>query len=186
MKLKQYVRFGIDFSGTWSRICAAFMGLSFFLRIVNYFGLLNLHDCGSWEKFIYLIFPMIVCIAFMILFSAIKWNAPGIYAIIGCVFCLLLMIWNISTGGALRIFLSVLVYVVLSVALLATAGGYVPSAIPATLLIFLVLICRILIYSLNQDGLSAYLLEISELSILVSLLGFTGSLKGRSVVMEET
>lgn len=177
MKLKQYCRYKMDFSGKWSGVCAGFMGLSFFLRIFYYFGMINLQDHDSGGLFIQLILPLVLCGAFMILFSAVKWNAPGVYAIIGCVFCLMLMIWNFSSGDVLRILLSVLGYVAVGVLLVGTAGGYLPTTLPAAVLIALMLIIRIFAYSIDCSGIGEYVMEFSEVGILVSLLGCVKSMK---------
>jgi len=170
LKLKQYVRYGMDFTCKWSGLCIILMGLSFFLRIVYYFGLVNLEDIGGGEVFGCLILPLIVCGTFIILFRALKWNAPGIYAILGAFLCILLLIWNFSSGDGLRIILSVPAYIASAIILLATAGGYIPTKLPAALLLAVIFLCRSCFYSFDDSGLVSLVLEISVLSMIASLV----------------
>lgn len=173
MQLKQYVRYEMLFSGKRANICMGSIGISFFLRALYYFGIVNLQDIGGGEVFLSLILPLFVFSIFIVLFRVIKWNAPGIYAIVGCVICLLLMIWNFSTGDFLRIFLSVLVYLLASVLLLATAGGYLPIKAPATIVFAAILLFRVLLYSKGQGGISQLVIEFSSVFAILSLLALT-------------
>ena len=61
MKLKQFVRYEMNFNGFAANVCAGSIGLSFFLRILYYFGLVNLKDIGAEETFFFLILPWVQC-----------------------------------------------------------------------------------------------------------------------------
>ena len=173
MQLKQHVRYDMHFNGTWANICMGSIGISFFLRALYYFGIVNLQDIGGGEVFLCLILPLLVFSVFIALFRIIKWNAPGIYAIVGCVICLLLMMWNFSTGDILRIILSVLVYFLGSVLLLATAGGYLRIKAPATIVFAAILLFRVLLYTKDQNGFSELVIEFSSFFAILSLLALT-------------
>ena len=179
MQLKQYVRYEMFFSGKWANVCMGSIGISFFLRVLYYFGIVNLMDIGGGEIFFNLILPLFVFGVYIALFRVVKWNAPGIYAIVGCVICLMLMIWNFSSGDFLRIFLSVLFYIAASVLLLGTAGGYLPSKAIVSIVIGLILFFRVLLYWKGQDGIPAYITEVSSVFMLISLLALTFCFKVR-------
>ncbi len=184
MKLKQYVRYEMNMQSKWAGVCTGCMGLSFFLRVLYFFGLVNLSDVGAGVIFLDLILPLLFCAGYLIVFSVMKLNAPGIYAIAGSIFCLLLMLWNFSGGDVLRSILSVVLYILAAVVLLATAGGYLPGKLPSTLIFSVLLIARLLMYSLNQTGLGEYILEFSAVCILVSMTVLTRCFKPRTRTKE--
>ncbi len=179
MKLKQYIRYEMDFQCGWAMCCGGFIGLSFFLRALYYFYFVNLQDVGGAEQFFCLILPLLLCFVFVLLFRILKWNAPGIFAILGSCFCLLLMFWNFSSGDFLRALLSVILYIAASVILLGTAGGYLPSRLPAAAVFAGMLLLRFMLYSGKESGIAAWVLELSALSVLVSLLALCLCLKPR-------
>ena len=179
MKLKQLIRYEMCFEGKWPDFCAAFMGVSFFLRILYYFGFLNLNDISGGEIFVSLILPLLLCCVFIVIFRLIKWNAPGIYAILGSAFCLLMLIWNFSSGDILRILLGTFMYIIAAVALLAAAGGYLPSKLIATVIFGAIAVFRFCNYSLEQPNIGAYIFEFSSISIIVSLVALTLCFKPR-------
>ena len=153
------------------------VGISFFLRVLYYFGIVNLQDIGGGEIFLSLILPLLLCSAFIVLFRVLRWNAPGIYAIIGSAVCILLLIWNFSTGDFWRILFSIFLYIVAAVLLLATAGGYLPLKEPATIAFVLILLFRVLLYSTGKSGLGEYICEFSSLFLILSLLALTRCFK---------
>ena len=179
MQLKQYVRYEMVFNGKWANICMGSIGVSFFLRVLYYLGVVNLQDISGGVLFLQLILPLLIFSIFIALFRVAKWNAPGVYAIVGCAICLLLMFLNFSTGDVLRIFLSFLVYLAAAVLLLGTAGGYLPWKAPVSICFALVLLFRLLLYSKEQTGFPAHIMEISSLCMIVSLLALTFCFKVR-------
>lgn len=179
LKLKQYVRYEMCFDGSFSGICVGFMALSFFLRACYYFGIVNLLDVNGGEVFFFMILPLLLCGAFIVFFKIMKLNAPGIYALFGCVFCILLMIWNFTTGDFLRIFLSLIFYTVAGCLLLATAGGHLPDKLPATVILAVILFFRFILYSMGQSSFAGYFLEFSFLSLIASMFALTFCFKPR-------
>ena len=177
MNFKQYTRYQIDFRGKWVMPSALLMGLSFFFRIVYYFGLTNFAACGFGEIVFCMALPILVCGIYIVMLSALKWNAPGVYGILGAILCLLLLIWSFSTGDVLRIVLSVIVYLSAGVVLIATVGGYLPGRLLSSALFFVPLVCRFFFYDLGILGIFDYFLEASVLFMLASLFALTRSLK---------
>lgn len=177
MQLKQYERYGMDFKGKWISKCAAIMGVSLFIRVVYFFGLTNFSECGAMQIIFDMVLTMGLSVAFLVFIAALRRNAPGLYALMGCGFLLLIMISTFPSGDALRIILAILAYSGAALALVGTVGGYVPGRMLSTLTILLPVAIRFLAYDLGKLGLFTWVLEISRLLVVVSLLCFVWSLK---------
>ena len=52
--------------GKWGNLAAAWMGLSFFLRMVFYFGLTNFNDLGASELIFRVALPLLISVAFIL------------------------------------------------------------------------------------------------------------------------
>jgi hypothetical protein len=176
MKLKQYVRYQMNFRGRWLMPAKVLMGLSFFLRIVYYFGLTTFADHSFGEVLFFMILPLLICGAFIVTMSSLKLNAPPAYGIIGGLMCLLLVIWSFFCGDTLRTVLAVLVYLASGAILVLTSMGYLPGKLLSSLLFAVPLACRILFY---REGIALFdwCLEISVLTMLASLFCLTRCFK---------
>ena len=177
MKLKQYTRYQIDFGGKWILPGAIFMGLSFFLRVVYYFGLTNIFSYDAGTIILQIILPLLLCAGYIVLLRAVKLNAPGVFAILGAAFCMMILIWNFSTGDILRILLSVVFYLFSGLVLLATAGGYLPGRLLSSGLFLALLVFRYLLYAPSFRQIGPFILELSVLCILASLFCLTRCMK---------
>ena len=176
MKLKQYIRYQMNFRGPWLMPAKVLMGLSFFLRIVYYFGLTTFADHSFGEVLFFMILPLLICGAFIVVMSSLKLNAPPIYGVIGAAMCLLLLIWSFFCGDALRIVLSILLYLSAGAVLVLTSMGYLPGKLLSSVLFALPLVCRILFY---RQGIAVFdwCLEASVLTMLASLFCLTRCFK---------
>lgn len=177
MKLKQYTRYQMDFGGKWILPGAICMGLSFLLRVVYYFGLSNIFTYNLSTIILQIILPLVLCAGYIVLLRAVKLNAPGIFAILGAAFCLIVMIWNFSTGDVLRILLSIVFYLFSGLVLLATAGGYLPGRLLSSGLFLTLFVFRYLLYAPPVKHTGRFILELSVLSILASLFCLTRCFK---------
>ena len=153
------------------------MGLSFFLRVVYYFGLTNILTYNVGAIILNIILPLLLCAGYIVLLRAVKLNAPGIFAILGAAFCLMILIWNFSTGDVLRILLSVVFYLLAGLLLLGTAGGYLPGRLPSSAIFMVLLMSRFLFYGPAGSQIGYMILELSVLCIPASLFCLTRSLK---------
>lgn len=169
MKLKRYDRYVMDFKGKWVTRSAALMGVSLFVRVVYFFGLMNFTQCSGAQIVFDMVLSMGLCSVFLAFMSAMRRNAPGLYAILATGFLILTMITTFSSGDALRIVLAVLGYSAAAVALIATVGGYLPNRLLSSLLLLLVLVIRLFSYDLGNLGVFQWVLEISWLLVLASL-----------------
>ena len=177
MQLKRYDRYKIDFKSKWATRCAAVMGVSLFVRVVYFFGLMNITQCSAGQIIIDMVLGMGLCIVFLAFLSALRRNAPGLYAVLGTCFMVLLMITTFSSGDALRIVLAVIGYGAASVVLIGTVDGYLPGRILASLMTLIPLAVRVIFFDLGNLGLFQWVLEISWLLVLASLFCFTRALK---------
>ena len=172
MRLKQYERYQIDFCGKWVTAAGGFMGLSVFLRIVQYFGVHMITDFGVGDIVLHLAIPTLFSALFIYLLHGIRWNAPGVYGILGAAFCLLLIIWNFFSGNVLRIVASLIWYLIAGTVFLGTTAGYVPGRFLAFLSLTLPLGMRVLFYDLPFPAFSDLFGECADLCLIASLALF--------------
>ena len=72
LKLRKTSPCALDLDGKWSHRAAAWMGLSFFLRMVYYFGLKNLSDVPGGEIFFSVALPLMINVAFILMLKLPK------------------------------------------------------------------------------------------------------------------
>lgn len=169
MNLKQYTSYQIDFNSKWISACGAIMGLSFFLRIVYYFGLMSLRDVGIIELLISMIAGILLCGGMVVCLNCMRMNAPGLYGIAGAAQCLMLIILSFGTGSAIRIVLAILWYVLAAIILLMTVGGYLPGKLLASLMFFIPAGVRFFFFDIGKIGLIAWVNELAVLSVLIGI-----------------
>ena len=172
MKLKQYCRYLVDFESKWTQACSILMGLGFFSCILYYFAIASLRDVGAIELIFALLMGIAVCGGFVVCVTCLRLNAPGLYALMGAVQCLCILILSFTTGNAVRIVLSVLWYVLAAVILLGTAGGYLPGRLLAGLMFFVSVVVRILFFDLGVLDILSWVRELSILFILAGIGSF--------------
>ena len=126
MNLKRYK---MDMDGKNLRGCLACLGLAFFLRVLYYFGCVRIENVGIWQLLSWLILPMLLEGALIVLLRVLRLDAPGIYAILGAVMGLILVFQSFGYGSVLRTILAILAYIGCSVLLLGVAGGFLSKQI---------------------------------------------------------
>lgn len=173
---KQYCRYLINFESKWVRACSVLMGLGFFSCLLYYFAIASLRDVGVQELIFALLMGILLCGGFVVCVTCLHLNAPGLYAIMGAVQCLCILILSFTTGNTLRIILSVLWYAVAALVLLKTAGGYLPGKLLAGSMFFIPAIVRILFFDLGSLGILTWVRELSVLCTLAGIGCFAMSL----------
>ena len=180
MELKKYFDYRMNFRRNWTTASGALMGMALFARMVYYFGLMDIGSMGIFELVFLMALPLLLSAGYIILLRFVKLNAPGVFAILGAVLYLLVMMGSIYTGDILRTVLAVLSYVLVSCLLLGTAGGYLPDKIFVLAVGFLIPVLRFALYDLGglmaahglMDKLTylgGHLVDVSDLAILLSL-----------------
>ena len=175
MNFKQYFRYQMNFSGKWAKASAALMGLSFFLRIVYYFGFKNLMDISFGEILVFMILPMLLCGAYLALMCYLRYNATGVFGMIAAGLCVLLLIWSCCTGNILRILFGIIFYAAAGFVIFVTSGGFLPDLLLSKVLFALPLILRVLIFGISDltGGFTAAL-QLSATFLLASLFCLPG------------
>ena len=80
LKLSKTTTCRLNARGTWGERAAAWMGLSFFLRMVYYFGLMNLNDIPGFEIVFSVVLPLIISVAFILVLKLPKLTHPMVAA----------------------------------------------------------------------------------------------------------
>lgn len=145
------------------------MGLSVFLRMLCYFGLTNLGDLGFGSVLFVVILPLLLSVGQIVVLRLLRWDAPGIHAILAAVLCLLLLIGTFFTGSVLRILLGVLWYGLSAAVILACAGGYLPGRLPAAGMLWIAALVRLLAFDLGSLSLTGW---IGEASVLLAICAY--------------
>ena len=124
LKLAKNMSCRLAARGKWGNLAAAWMGLSFFLRMVFYFGLTNFNDLGASELIFRVALPLLISVAFILV---LKINALGIPLAAGVLSVLFAVNYflaeNMSLGGVV----SGILVLALAGLILAAVLGYVPQ-----------------------------------------------------------
>ena len=110
--------------GKWGNLAAAWMGLSFFLRMVWYFGLMNFNDLAGGEIALRVVIPLLLSVGFILMLKIKAFGLPLAAGSMAVVYAVSYFFSeNMNLGGVLS-----------GILLLATAGlilaavlGYVPE-----------------------------------------------------------
>ena len=170
MKMKQYHRYHIKFSGAWYNASCVFMGMSLFLMAIYYLGLTALADHGAAKSIFCLFLPLAATGGYIVLLRVLRWDAPGIYAMLGAFLCLLMIIGLFFTGNVIRILLGILWYAVCGFLLLAYAAGFLPEKLPVGVVFGIAIAVRVLFFSLGKLSLIGWIGEGATLFALAGLL----------------
>lgn len=180
MAQKNMKRYRIKWEGKSIHAAMIFFGLAFFLRAVYYFGCVPIETVGFWEILTWLILPMLVEGLMIVLLRILKWDSPGVYAILAAVMSLLLILQSFGSGSILRIVLSVLANVSCGVLILGIAGGYLSKQIGVTAYLIAAL-TRFFAFELVpyvfKLRIVGFIKEASGLFVLLALIGLTNSFK---------
>ena len=72
LKLSKTTTCRLNARGTWGERAAAWMGLSFFLRMVYYFGFMNLKDVPTGEIVFSVVLALAISVAFILMLKLKK------------------------------------------------------------------------------------------------------------------
>lgn len=174
--MKQYARYQMDFTGRyikWSGLC---MASSLFLLIVYYLGIENLEDYTLGAELVKLWIPLCLGAVYLVLLQMLRWNAPGLFAILGALFCLMMFFGVFTTGNTPRIVLGVLGYPICGAVLIMAVAGFLPGLLPATMCFGAVLAGRIL-FDLNSVSGAGWVDSLAAICQLMSLMFLPMGLK---------
>lgn len=128
-------KYHMDPEGKYHVGTAALMGAAFFLRCAYYFGFTRPESAGAWNLLVFLILPMLLEAAFMVMLRGMKMDLPSVYGIMGAVYCGLLILQSFQVGGFLRIVLAILGFVICGGALVGVGWGLLSKSLAVTALL---------------------------------------------------
>lgn len=176
LKLTKNTPYHLNMSGRWSSRAAAWMGLSFFLRMVYYFGLMNLGDLSSGVITFSVVFPLIISVAFILILklpNLPKLNYPITAASLSIAFAVnYFLTERMSFGGIL----SGLLVLAVAGLTLAAVLGYAPERVWLLRAAMAALTFRVLFVDLF-----GYILPLSRLR-LVAYIPMASNLFGAAAV----
>lgn len=169
MQRKPYNRCTMDFENKWIQASLLCMAGALFALAVYYFGLRGLISVGLLEAVFCLFLPLILMVAYIVLMHFMRWNAPGLYAIMGVLFCIFLFFGTFGSGNFLRIVLGVVWYPLSALILVACAGGNLPKKKPAIFVFPIAIFFRVVVFGIGRIGLFGWANEISAVLTLSAL-----------------
>lgn len=145
----QIKRYRMDFDGKGISAAGIFLGSALFLRIVYFFGFAHIFDASVGEMLLWLIFPGFLEVVTVALLRAVRYNAPGIYGILGALQCLLLIVMCFSYGNTLRTVLGVIAYFLCGGLIFTCSAGWLSKGI-ATLMFAVTVAVRMFVFELPR------------------------------------
>ncbi len=166
--MKQYYRYVMDPDGKWTKRSLLCMAGALVTLVLYYFGFRGLISVGFLEAVFCLFLPLILMVAYIVLIHFKRWNAPGLFAIIGLLLCVFLFFGIFGSGSVLRIILGAIWYPLMALILVGCAGGYLPGKQPAVFAFPIAMVFRIVI-NLGRIGLFSWVYELSSILTLAAL-----------------
>lgn len=177
--MKQYYQYRMKFNGKSLEFSALCMGLSLFLSALYYLAICGLDAFSTGVLIVQLWLPLLFGIVYLVLLRGIRWNAPGIYAIIGTLFCMIYILDAFISGSMGKILLAVPSWVLCAVALIIVIGGFFPSRVPASLLIGIAIGLRVLLFDVGRLSPLEWIAESTHLFSMAAFLFLPIGLKER-------
>ena len=124
VKLSKSMTCRLNAKGTWGERAAAWMGLSFFLRMVYYFGLKNLNDVPGFEIAFSVVLPLAISVAFILVLKLQKLTHEMVAAGLAVAFAVnYFFAEQMNFGGVL----SGILVLAMAGLILAAVLGYIPE-----------------------------------------------------------
>ena len=168
--MKQYHRYEMNFDSAWVSNASLCMGISLFASALYYLGFTNFKDVPAWELTVCFWLPMILGFTYLVLLRVKQWNAPGAYAILGAVLCVVLLLQSLRSGNIGQIIISLPLYIISAVVLLVVMGGFFPAKLPAMLMFGITIGVRVVVFDLVGLTFAQWITEAATLACLASLL----------------
>ena len=124
LKLEKNTSCRLACRGKWGNLAAAWMGLSFFLRMVWYFGLVNFNDLTIGEIVLRVAIPLLISISFILMLKIKAFGLPMAAGVTALVYAVSYFFCETMTFGGV---LSGLALLATTGLILAAVMGYVPE-----------------------------------------------------------
>ena len=124
LKLSKSMTCRLAAKGAWGERAAAWMGLSFFLRMVYYFGFMNLKDVPGFEIAFSVVLPLIISVAFILMLKLPQLSHPMAAAGLALAFAVnYFFAERMNFGGVV----SGILVLAMAGLILAAVLGYIPE-----------------------------------------------------------
>ena len=124
LKLSKSMTCRLAARGNWGERAAAWMGLSFFLRMVYYFGFMNMNDIPGFEIVFSVVLPLIISVTFILVLKLPKFSHPIAAAALAMAFAVnYFFAERMNFGGVVT---GILVLAMAGL-ILAAVLGYIPE-----------------------------------------------------------
>ena len=110
--------------GKWGNLAAAWMGLSFFLRMVWNFGLMSFNDLAGGEIALRVVLPLLISVGFILMLKLKALGLPMVSGVMALVYAVSYFFCETMTFGGV---LSGILLLTTAGLLLAAVLGYVPE-----------------------------------------------------------
>ena len=166
--MTQYHRYRMDFESKWVRWSATCAGAAVFLLVLHYVVMEYLEMPGSliWDLWI----PLSLGVIYIVLLRGFRLNAPGVYAILGALICIWLLIGVYGTGSMLRSILATVGYLFCGGVLILCTGGWLPGRLPAAVCFAILLGIRVVLFDLGRIAVDGWLTTLTDWGFLASLV----------------
>ena len=121
------IRYRMDPKSKAADTATGLMGIGMFLRIVYFFALTRLESVGAFMLVFGLFLPLIAEVAFIVMMKGLRVNNPWLYAFVGALLCLVLLVLGFRYGSVLRLILAILIYLACGGGLVAMVMGFLPN-----------------------------------------------------------
>ncbi len=180
MAQRKMKRYTLDMTGKSMGGALIMCGLSFFLRAVYYFGCVQIETIHFWELLTWMILPMLVEAAFIVMLRILRLNLPGVYAMMAAGVGLLMILQSFGYGLWLRTILAIIAYAGCGVLIIGVAGGYLSKQIAVAGYVLTALV-RFFGFELGQQvfrlRLTAFIKDATGLFALIGLMYLAASFK---------
>lgn len=168
--MKQYHTYIMNLNSKFTTASLSCMGMSVFLTALYYFGCNNLRDFSIGRLIFCLWFPLILSGAYIVLLKIRRFNAPGVYAIMGCIACLLEILGCFTSGHTGQGLFHIPMNLIAMVVLVIVIGGKFPYVAPAVILFGVIIGFRVVFFDLGSLDLLAWISEGAWLFLLSAFM----------------
>ncbi len=113
MASNRRARHHVDFRSSWVATAALFAGVGFFLYCVYYFGFTNLLDCNIGQILFYMLLPMAVLAAVVVVLRVMQYDSMQLLSLLAGAYSVLMLLGSFSYGNWIHTIIAVVWYLVL-------------------------------------------------------------------------
>ncbi len=166
-------RYHVDFRSNWVATAALFAGVGFFLLCVYYFGFTNLLDCNIGQILFYMLLPMAVLAAVVVILRVMQYDSMQTLCLLGSIYSILMVIRSFSYGSVVNMIIAVVWYLLTASVCIALLTGFLSDKRYMAGAFLFPVVIRFFIVDIAQYLLTLSLIEfVQEAAALCGLIAF--------------